>query len=210
MYLPQHFAETDRDTLIALIRSHPLGLLISASADQLLANPVPFLVVDRGDSLFLQSHVARANPQWKHVADGAQVLAVFQGPESYVSPSFYPSKAEHGKVVPTWNYVIVEARGLATVHDDAQWLQRQITDLTNLHEAGRETPWKVDDAPQRFTETMIRGIVGIEIAVTDLTGKWKLSQNRNDADREGVRRGLEREQALSIAGMMAAGGGAGN
>ena len=194
MYLPPHFAETDETVLRALIAAHPLGLLISTSeASGLTANPVPFLVSLREGVTTLRCHLSRANAQWRHIRDGAGVLVVFQGTDSYVTPSWYASKAEHGKVVPTWNYAMVQARGAARVHDDAGWLGRQVNELTDRHEAGRPAPWQVNDAPDRFVAAQLKGIVGIEIAVSQLTGKWKVSQNRPQADRQGVHAGLKQD-----------------
>lgn len=190
MYLPPQFAESDETTMRALIAAHPLGLLISASQSGVQANPVPFLVSTDDGVTRLRAHVARANPQWRHILEGATVLVVFQGVDTYVTPSWYPSKSEHHKVVPTWNYAMVQARGTAVVTPDPEWLGAQVRDLTDRHESGRPAPWKVDDAPERFVETQLRGIVGIDISVTELTGKWKVSQNRPDQDRLGVHEGL--------------------
>lgn len=190
MYLPPQFAETDGTVLRALIAAHPLGLLISTSPTGLLANPVPFLVSFKDGGTTLRTHLSRANEQWRHISDGADVLVVFQGADSYVTPSWYASKAEHGKVVPTWNYAMVQARGQAKVHEGSEWLGQQVGELTGRHEANRPEPWRVDDAPDAFVAAQLRGIIGIEIAVEQLTGKWKVSQNRPEADRRGVQAGL--------------------
>lgn len=206
MYLPAHFAETDLDVLKALILAHPLGLLVSSSAEEVLANPVPFLLEETGGSLVLKAHVARANPQWKHISDGARVLVVFQGEEAYVTPSWYASKQEHGKVVPTWNYAMVQARGVAQVHEAPEWLLPQVTAITEIQESDRREPWQVADAPERFIEVQMRGIVGISIEVTEIAGKWKVSQNRSEADRAGVVSGLSEAGHDAMAAMVAAGG----
>ena len=190
MYQPPHFIETDETVLRALIEAHPLGLLISASGEDVLANPVPFLVSAWDGITTLRAHLSKANPQWRHIKDGASVLVVFQGADSYITPSWYASKAEHGKVVPTWNYAMVQARGTAKVHEGPEWLRPQVSELTDRHEAGRPAAWKVDDAPEAFVDAQLRGIVGIEIAVAQLTGKWKVSQNRPEADRRGLYAGL--------------------
>lgn len=203
MYLPPHFGETDPAVLHALIRAHPLGLLITATGGEIAADPVPFLVDASGNSTVLRAHVARANPQWKRLRDGASALVVFQGEEAYITPSWYASKPEHGKVVPTWNYAIVQARGAVTVHEDADWLNAQIASLTDGQETSRPDPWAVSDAPARFIEAQLRGIVGIEIAVTELVGKWKSSQNRDAADRDGVVAGLAREGRAAMAALVA-------
>ena len=191
MYSPPQFEEKDEAVLRALITAHPLGLLISTSGSDALANPVPFLVSVQDGVTMLRAHLSKANPQWRHIKDGAHVLVVFQGAQSYVTPSWYASKAEHGKVVPTWNYAMVQARGSATVHESADWLGPQVEELTGRHEAERPDPWKVDDAPENFIAAQLRGIVGIEIRVSELRGKWKVSQNRPEADRRGVHAGLK-------------------
>lgn len=207
MYQPPHFIETDETVLRALIEAHPLGLLISASGEDVLANPVPFLVSASDGITTLRAHLSKANPQWRHIRDGASVLVVFQGADSYVTPSWYASKAEHGKVVPTWNYAMVQARGTATVHEGSEWLRPQVNELTDRHEADRPAPWKVDDAPEAFVEAQLRGIVGIEIAVSQLTGKWKVSQNRPEADRRGVHAGLTGQGDEAMAGLVGRHGG---
>jgi len=193
MYLPAHFEEHRPAVLHELLRRHPLGLLITQTpGGELLANSVPF-VLDAdpaGGPGLLRAHVARANPLWRDSRTDTPVLVVFQGPQAYISPSFYPSKAEHGKVVPTWNYVMVQARGRLRAIDDAAWLHAFVTRLTDRHEAARSAPWAVSDAPPDYVAGMVRAIVGIEVALTELTGKWKVSQNRSAADRAGVTRGL--------------------
>lgn len=193
MYQPPHFREDRRDVLHALIRAHPLGLLISTGTDGPVANLVPFLLdAEAGPHGRLRAHLARPNEQWRLIqaTPDAKVLVVFQGVESYITPSWYEAKREHGKVVPTWNYVTVQARGRATVHEDAEWLREQIDTLTRTHEADRTDPWAVSDAPDTFIAAQMRGIVGIEIGISELSGKWKVSQNRPVADRAGVAAGL--------------------
>lgn len=191
MYQPPHFREDDLATQHALIRSHPLGLLITAGRSGLIANPVPFhLDAAASAKGTLKLHLARANIQWKDIRDGAPVLAVFQGPDSYVTPSWYETKRETGKVVPTWNYAIVQVRGPAQVVEDAGWLMDQISAITSQHEAARATPWAVGDAPEDFIRAQLKGIVGIEIEIAEIEGKWKVSQNRPAADRQGVVDGL--------------------
>ena len=193
MYLPAHFEEHRSTVLHELVRRCPLGLLIRQTvAGDLCADSVPF-VLDadpRGGPGLLRGHVARANPLWHDTRVDSPVLVVFQGPQAYISPSFYPSKAEHGKVVPTWNYVMVQARGRLQAIDDAPWLHAFVTRLTDRHESSRRTPWAVSDAPPDYIGGMLRAIVGIEIALNELTGKWKVSQNRSAHDRDGVARGL--------------------
>jgi len=207
MYSPPAFEEKDETVLRALIEAHPLGLLISASGSDMLANPVPFLVSVTDGVTRLRAHVSKANAQWQHIKDGASVLVVFQGADSYVTPSWYASKAEHGKVVPTWNYAMVQARGSAIVHEGPEWLGQQVGELTDRHEAERAEAWKVTDAPETFVAAQLRGIVGIEIAVSDLTGKWKVSQNRPEADRQGVHTGLAQQGDGDMARLVARYGG---
>ena len=190
MYLPAHFEERRPEVLQALVRSHPLGLLITLKADGLCADPVPLMLDADAGLGTLRGHVARANPLWRETRTEVEALVVFQGPQAYVSPSFYPSKAEHGKVVPTWNYCVVQARGTLRAIDDAAWLHALVTRLTDRHEAPREVPWAVSDAPPEYIQTMLRAIVGIEITLTSLTGKWKVSQNHSATNRDGVVQGL--------------------
>ncbi|MBB3593045.1 transcriptional regulator [Rhizobium sp. BK529] len=191
MYQPPHFREDDLGVQHALMRAHPLGLLITAGASGLIANSLPFhLDADASEKGTLRLHLARANEQWRDIAAGAPVLVVFQGANSYVTPSWYRTKAETGKVVPTWNYAIVQARGPARVIEDSGWLLSQINAITGEHEGQREKPWSIGDAPDDFIRSQLKGIIGIEIEITEIEGKWKVSQNRPIADREGVAKGL--------------------
>ena len=196
MYLPSHFEEKRPEVLHELLRTHPLGLLVTRDgAGELQANTVPFLLDadPAGGPGILRAHVARANPLWREARSDVESLVVFQGPQAYVSPSFYPSKAEHGKVVPTWNYVMVQARGTLRAIDDPAWVHAFVTRLTERHESQRTAPWAVSDAPADYIATMLGAIVGIEIELTSLVGKWKVSQNRSAADRAGVVHGLRDE-----------------
>lgn len=190
MYQPDHHREDRLDIQYGLIETHPFGLLISAGPDGLLANGLPF-ILKRGAGPFglLKAHLSRANPQW-HGLDGQRVLIVFQGPMSYVSPSFYETKKETGKVVPTWNYAMVQARGVARVHAGTEWLGAQVKVLTDQHEAAHPHPWAVSDAPAPYIESQLRGIIGVEIPIEAIEGKWKVSQNRPESDRRGVADGL--------------------
>lgn len=190
MYQPPHHREDRLEVQHDLIRTHPLGLLISTGAEGLLANAIPFLLQPSAGSFgTLQAHMARGNGQWRNL-DGQNVLVVFQGPQAYVSPSFYETKRQTGKVVPTWNYAMVQARGVAKVRADAEWLDKQIVALTSRHEGRRSPSWAVTDAPRPFIESQIRGIIGVEIEIHSIEGKWKVSQNRPEADRRGVAEGL--------------------
>jgi len=191
MYTPSHFDEKRPEVLHALMREQPFGLLVTQSPAGLQANSIPFLFdAQRGPLGTLRAHVARANPVWREFDPDVESLVVFQGPQAYISPGWYATKAETGKVVPTWNYVTVQARGSVRIQDDPQWLRTLVGELTDRHEAGSERPWQVGDAPADFIDTMLRAIVGIEIELTALEGKWKVSQNRPAADREGVISGL--------------------
>ena len=206
MYQPPHFREDDLGAQHALIRAHPLGLLVTAGPGGLMANPIPFLIdgqaSERGT---LRAHLARANPHWRELAQVAECLVVFQGPQGYVTPSWYATKRETGKVVPTWNYATVHAWGRPRVIEDQAWLRRQLDDLTLIREGGRPTPWAVDDAPADFVRAQVRGIIGIEIPIGRIEGKWKVSQNRPEADREGVLAGFREagETAAPMARLVA-------
>jgi transcriptional regulator len=200
MYLPTHFEETRVEVLHDLIRACPLGALVTQTAGGLDANHVPF-EIDPDPAPFgtLRGHVARANPVWREAAP--EVLVIFQGPSAYISPAWYPTKAETGKVVPTWNYAVVHAHGRLRVIDDRAWLRAFVERLTARHEAARPEPWHVTDAPADYIDSMAGAIVGMEIPVARLVGKWKVSQNRGPADREGVVAGLLREGGPAAAAM---------
>ena len=193
MYLPQHFEQPDRAAIAQLLVAYPLATLVWTSADGLTAEHLP-LLWDRGSADgehgTLRGHVARANPLWRH-AGGAEVLAVFQGPQAYITPAWYPSKAATAKVVPTWNYAVVHLHGRLRIRDDAGWLRTLVGRLTDTHEASRAHRWQVDDAPPDYVDQMLRAIVGIEVEVTRVQAKWKTSQNRSAGDRAGVVAGLQ-------------------
>jgi transcriptional regulator len=191
MYIPTHFEETDPNVLHALIRSHPLGAWVTTHAGELAANHIPFLIDStRGAHGTLIGHVARANPVWQALDGSAESLVIFQGAEAYISPSWYPSKHAHGKMVPTWNYAVVHAYGPARAIEDPAWLLQCVTQLTNTHEATHALPWKVTDAPADYVDKLLQQIVGIEIPISKLIGKWKVSQNRALADKLGAAAGL--------------------
>jgi transcriptional regulator len=191
LYEPPLHRNENLPELHALIRERVFGLLISNGDEGLVANSVPF-VLDTGASKLgtLKVHLARANPQWRDLQAQPDVLVVFQGHDHYITPSWYATKQETGKVVPTWNYTMVQAKGQAKVMDEA-WLGQQIEELTRTLEQRREQPWAVGDAPADFIAMQRRAIVGVEIEILDIRGKWKTSQNRNAADRAGVVAGLE-------------------
>lgn len=192
MYLPGHFNEPRPEAQHELIRAYPFGALVTHSPTGLDANHIPFhFVPDASANGSLYGHVARQNPLWQAVGSGVEALVIFQGPSGYVSPSWYPAKQEHGKVVPTWNYVVVHAHGTLKVHDDPLWVRHQIELLTRQMESSRAAPWAVADAPAEYLERMMQAIVGIELVIDRLEGKWKVSQNQPALNREGAAAGLE-------------------
>lgn len=208
MYQVGAFREERIDVMHALMRSHRLATLVTVQDGVPEANHLPLLIdPEPSPNGTLRGHVARANPVWRQAA-GREVLVIFQGPQAYVTPSWYPSKRETGQVVPTWNYAVVHACGPLIVHDDREWLRALVTRLTEQQEAALPQPWRVDDAPADYLERMLGAIVGIEIPVSRLVGKWKVSQNRSDADRIGVAEGLgqlDDAQAQAMADLVAQG-----
>jgi transcriptional regulator len=205
MYEPPLHRQDDIAAIHALIRARPLGLLVTHGTSGLLANAIPFLLdADVGRFGRLRAHLARANPQGRDLRETGEALVVFQGPDHYVSPGWYATKRETGKVVPTWNYLVAQARGAPKVIDDPDWLQTQIEALTATHEGGLAAPWKVGDAPDDYIAQQKRAIVGLEIEIADLRGKWKASQNRNEADRAGVVEGLAADSSEDAAAIAAA------
>lgn len=204
MYIPPLHRLTDRERLFALMAAHPLGAWVVPGRNGLVANHVPFLL-DRERRPFgtLIGHVSRANGVWRELAAGAPSVVMFQGAEAYVTPAWYPGHADHGEVVPTWNYEVAHAHGVARVVEDRAWLADMLRRLTAAHEAPQPVPWAMDDAPAPFMERMMRGIVGIEIPIDRLEGKLKASQDEALADRHGTVRGL-RGQASDSARAMAA------
>ncbi|MDT5103036.1 MAG: transcriptional regulator, partial [Mycobacterium sp.] len=187
MYVPSHFAP-DEAAVDELLARHGAADLITATPDGLRATMLPF-VYDR-ERRTLLGHFARNNDHWRQPVLG-EALVIVRGPDSYISPSWYASKVEHGRVVPTWNYVTAHVHGALTVHDDVEWLAALVRRLTDQHEAGRPAPWSVDDAPEKFVQGQLRAIVGVEVAISRIEGKFKLSQNRPDADIDGVIAGLQ-------------------
>ncbi len=209
MYQVAAFREERIDVMHALIRAHPLAVLVTNTSGSLEANHLPLLI----DPLLspqgtLRGHVARANPLWRQLHEAGyenEALAVFQGSQVYVTPSWYPEKRASGKVVPTWNYAVVHARGPLIIHDDREWLRDLVSRLTDQQEAGLPQPWGIGDAPADYIERMLGAIVGIEIPISRIEGKWKVSQNRADADRAGVVDGLAQSadpQAQAMAALV--------
>jgi len=201
VYLPPAFTEARSEVLIEHIERHDFGLLMSHGADGLIASHIPFLVTHDHDELHLHGHLARPNPQVGHLARGDEVLAIFHGPHAYISPSWYTS----GPSVPTWNYADVHAYGIVRLVEDADWLRQLLRRLSERHEARNPVPWQMQDLPETYLEGMLRGIVGLDIAVTRLEGKYKLSQNRPAADRPRVVAALEAQSdadASAVARLM--------
>lgn len=191
MYNPASFRESRLEVMHDLMRRHPFATLVSAGAGGLLAAPLPFVLYpEEGAFGVLRAHFARANPHWREFVAGGEALVIFQGEHGYVTPDWYPSKAETHRAVPTWNYAMVQARGAVTLHEDADWLCRMLDDLTRVHEGIRPTPWQLAEAPADYVTAQMKAIVGIEIVIGEIDGKWKMSQNRALADRQGVAQGL--------------------
>ena len=187
MYCPAHFAQTDPAEISALIRRVALAELITWTGERIEASTIPMLFDEAiGERGALLGHVARVNPQWKTCDTTAAALAIFRDDDAYVSPSWYPAKAAHGRVVPTWNYLTVHVHGPLIVHDNDEWKRGLLERLTTLHEASRPEPWAMTDAPRQFIDAQIRAVVGLELRVERIEAKWKLSQNRDDADIDGV------------------------
>jgi transcriptional regulator len=192
MYIPPHFQEERPEVLQQLIREHSLAALVTLGPDGLIANHVPLILYpDVGPLGTLRGHLSRTNPQWRDSLPEVSALAIFQGPSAYITPSWYPSKQESGKVVPTYNFMVVHAHGHLQTYDDPHLLERNVRALTELHEARFADPWSVDDAPPEYVKGLLKGIVGIEIPIAKLEGKWKISQNRPAADQQGTVDGLQ-------------------
>ncbi|MFT7722084.1 MAG: FMN-binding negative transcriptional regulator [Roseateles sp.] len=203
MYTPDQFREARPGPLHALMRAHPLGLLVTHTAEGLDANHLPFeLAEGEGAHGLLRAHVARNNPVWRQVPDGAPVLVVFRGPAAYVSPNWYPSKHEAHRQVPTWNYEVVHAHGRLRIRDDERFLRGLVARLTRRHEAGEPLPWKMGDAPADHIDQLLTLIVGIEVEITRLEGKRKLSQNKEARDIEGAARALQARGEHGLADAM--------
>ena len=201
MYIPRHFSVPDEEAT-AMLSAVSAGDLVTATDDGLVATFLPLLVdLTTGEHGRLLGHLARTNDQWRRPALG-QALVIANGPDSYVSPSWYPSKAEHGRVVPTWNYATVHVHGTLTIHDDPAWVDALVRQLTDRHEAGRPHPWSVDDAPSRFHAGQLRAIVGIELSISRVEVKVKMSQNRPDADIDGVIAGLRADDQAEAADLV--------
>jgi transcriptional regulator len=203
MYVPKHFEETRLGELHRIVRAHPLGVLVTGGDAGLDANHLPFeLDAARGPHGTLTAHLARANPLWQQLADGDEVLVIFRGAEGYISPSWYPSKFETHRLVPTWNYEVVHAHGRVSVRDDHRFVRGVVARLTRAHEAGEPTPWRMGDSPADYIDGMLRAIVGIEVTIDRLVGKVKLSQNRERRDRDGAIEALRERERLALSQAM--------
>lgn len=204
MYCPAGNRQDDPDELIALVRACPLATLITHGAQGLMANLLPMQLVEVAPAVWrLQAHIARANPQCAALAEGAETLVLFQGPQAYITPSWYASKAQTGKAVPTWNYAMVQIRGTPTLIDDAEWVRAQVTAFSAQQEQGFAHPWQVSDAPAGYIDAMLGALYGLEITVEQMDGKWKLGQNRPDADRQSLLDGLHGAGAETLAALSA-------
>ncbi|HFS8927791.1 TPA: FMN-binding negative transcriptional regulator [Pseudomonas aeruginosa] len=197
MYVPAHFEETRPDELHRLIRQHPLGILVTGHGGLLDANHLPFELELSGEKPLLRAHVARNNPVWQE-ADGEEVLVIFRGEHAYVSPNWYPSKHEAHRQVPTWNYQVVHVRGRLKVMDEERFVRGVVGRLTRTHEAGEDRPWKMSDSTPEFISGMLANIVGIEVEISEIVGKSKLSQNKEDRDRLGAAGELEQRGSVEL------------
>ncbi|MGH7462044.1 MAG: FMN-binding negative transcriptional regulator [Longimicrobiales bacterium] len=203
MYIPPHFAENRPEQLHRVIREHSLGMLVTYGTDGLDADHLPFeFDPDVGEHGLLSAHVARANPVWQRCPTGTPAMVIFRGAQAYISPNWYPSKHETHRLVPTWNYEVVHAQGVLTVHDDERFVRRIVARLTRRHEAAEPKPWKMGDSAPEFIDSMLRNIVGIEVAITSLVGKSKLSQNREARDLFGAADTLQARGQGELAELM--------
>ena len=192
MHIPSKFKETNLDTLYQFIKNNPLGTLVSSIDNDIDATHIPFYL-DRTETskVKLQGHIAKVNPLWKKCKDGSKVLVIFHGPNAYISPNFYPSKKEEGKVVPTWNYSVVHAKGTISFNYQSNWIAKHLENLTNIQESvSQNNPWSISDAPKKYISKLINAVVGLEIEIEDIVGNFKLSQNKANNDYDGVIKGL--------------------
>jgi transcriptional regulator len=195
MHRPDHFRIEDVQEMHALMRARPFAALVSAGASGLYGTHLPTVLKDEGSYGTIECHLARANPHWKDLAEGGGAMMIFQGPEGYITPNWYATKAQTGKAVPTWNYAIVHAYGRPSVMKEKEWLLRHVTELSEQQERSEPQPWAVSDAPESYIDVMLRGIIGFRFEITRLEGKWKMSQNREMQDRIGVIDGLKARES---------------
>ncbi|MFZ2406065.1 MAG: FMN-binding negative transcriptional regulator [Methylobacter sp.] len=209
MYIPTQFEQLDVEVMHELIRNRPLATLVTLGANGINANHIPLHLEPTAEPFgVLRGHIARANPLWRDLAADVETLAIFHGPDAYISPSWYATKQETGKVVPTWNYAVVHAYGTLRIIDDAVWVRAQLEALTQQNEAAFPEPWAVSDAPEEFTEKLLEAAVGIEMVITRLTGKWKVSQNQPPQNRRSVIQGLNaggQDEAVAMAALVNSG-----
>lgn len=192
MHIPKHFQQDNSEHLKSIILEHPFATLVSHSEQGLEATHLPFILNTVNNQDVLQGHIAKANPLWENLSEHSDVLIVFNGPNCYISPNHYPTKKEHGKAVPTWNYVAVHVKGkLSFIHDES-WNLAMLEKLTHQHEATQESPWSLSDAPEAYIQKMMPAIVGLEICITSITGQWKVSQNQPEKNQRGVACGLNK------------------
>ena len=211
MYIPKGFIQEDSDQIKALVKNYPLASLVPVNAKELEASHIPLHLTEpetgtanhdcKNKGWKLIGHIAKANPLWKNIEEKSKVLTIFQGPQSYITPNWYPTKKEHGKVVPTWNYAAVHIKGTLSFIHDTQWKLDMLNSLTNQMEANETIPWQVSDAPSDYTAKLLNAIVGIEIHVNHAEGKWKLSQNQPKKNQAGVIEGLSKSQELTANAM---------
>ena len=206
MHIPKKFRQVDTNKLIALIKDFPFATLIGSNESGAQVMHLPLLIKNEDEqSVTLNGHIAKVNPFWQQIKQGDKVVAVFHGPNCYISPNHYPTKLEHGKAVPTWNYVVVHAEGNIKFCHDEEWLHSHIDELSQQHEQKSEKPWSINDAPEDYIQKMLPAIVGIEISINNIEGQWKLSQNQPEKNQQGVIQGLmdsENPNAQAIAKMM--------
>jgi transcriptional regulator len=191
MHRPDHFRIEDVQEMHALMRARPFAALVSAGASGLYGTHLPTVLKDEGSYGTIECHLARANPHWKDLAEGGEAMMIFQGPEGYITPNWYATKAQTGKAVPTWNYAVVHAYGRPAIMKEKEWLLRHVSELSDQQERREPQPWAVSDAPESYIDVMLRGIIGFRFEITRLEGKWKMSQNRDMQDRVGVIDGLK-------------------
>ena len=202
MYIPKHFAVDDPHVLAALVQAHPLATIISTQGGQVNANHIPLILSAKEQAQILQGHIAKVNSLWRDVDDDSEVLVIFQGPDGYISPNWYPSKQEHGKVVPTWNYATVHVRGRIRFIEDQAWKLSFLNQLTDQHENKQAKPWSVSDAPVDYTGRLLEAIVGLEISVDSIEGKYKLSQNQSPLNYQGVIEGLQTQDSVETGALL--------
>lgn len=203
MHIPKHFEQPDIEQLNALIVANPFATLVVSSKNGIEAHHLP-LVFKKDDQNTLIGHIAKANELWQNIDSGAEVLLIFNGPDAYISPSAYPSKKEHGRVVPTWNYVAVHVRGTLRFVKESDWIRSALAQLTQTQESEQSQPWSINDAPDQYSKRLINAVVGLEIRISSIMGQWKLSQNKSSEDRAGVIQFLEGQDELMMASLVKA------